>query len=137
MLLRNDTFMPMNNSTLKTFLMLFLELSSVLAANSLLYLLPIENGCHEVIFEFGKRKKSAGAISGEYGGCSMVFAGCVVKYLITIIALCDGALSWHTIKEFSSHKSGFFVKFTLLNAALRSNNIPYLPFDFPARIQSA
>ena len=27
----------------------------------------------------GKRKKSAGAISGKYGGCSMVFVECLVK----------------------------------------------------------
>ena len=40
---------------------------------------------------FGKRKKSSGAISGEYGGCSMIFVDFLARNSFTMIALCDGA----------------------------------------------
>ena len=38
----------------------------------------------------GKREKSAGAISGEYGGCSMIFVEFLARNSFTMIALWDG-----------------------------------------------
>ena len=40
------------------------------------------------------RKKSQGAISGEFDGCWMVFVLFLVKNSRIMMALCDGALSW-------------------------------------------
>ena len=57
---------------------------------------------------FEKRKKSAGAILGEYGVCSMIFVEFLSTNSFTMIALWDRALSWCKIHEFSFHKSVFF-----------------------------
>ena len=53
---------------------------------------------------FGKRKKSHGARSGEYGGFSITGMLFFSKYLFTDSALCAGALSWWRI-----HKAFFHV----------------------------
>ena len=42
---------------------------------------------------FGKRKMSHGAMSGEYGGCSITGMLFFAKYLFKDSALCAGALS--------------------------------------------
>jgi len=51
------------------------------------------------------RKKSQGAISGEFDGCWMVFVSFLVKNSWIMMALCDGALSWCKIHELFVHKS--------------------------------
>ena len=43
---------------------------------------------------FGNKKKSHGARSGEYGGCSNTVILCFVKNDLTDRQLCAGALSW-------------------------------------------
>ena len=50
---------------------------------------------------FGKRKKSHGARSGEYCGCSITGMLFFAKYLFIDSALCAGALSWWRIHEAS------------------------------------
>ena len=62
--------------------------------------------CNYLSFE--KRKKSAGAISGEYGGCSMIFVEFLARNSFIMIALWDGALSWCKFHEFSFQKSALF-----------------------------
>ena len=51
------------------------------------------------------RKKSQGAISGEFDGCWMIFVSFLIKNSRIIMALCDGALSWCKIHELFAHKS--------------------------------
>ena len=51
------------------------------------------------------RKKSQGAISGEFDGCWMVFVSFLVKNSWIMMTLCDGALSWCKIHELFAHKS--------------------------------
>ena len=55
---------------------------------------------------FRKRKKSHGAGSGEYGGCSVTGMLFFAKYLFTDSALCAGALSWWRIHEAFFNMSG-------------------------------
>jgi hypothetical protein len=45
-----------------------------------------------------------------------------------------GTLLWYKSKNFLSTNLPLFVEFAIFNAVKRSNNIPYLPFDLPARI---
>jgi len=51
------------------------------------------------------RKKSQGAISGEFDDCWMLLVSFLVKNSRIMMALCDGALSWCKIHELFSHKS--------------------------------
>ena len=41
-------------------------------------------------FSFGKSKKSAGSIAGEFGGCSMIFVEFLARNSFKMIALWDG-----------------------------------------------
>ena len=56
-------------------------------------------------FIFGNKKKSHGARSGEYGGCSNTVILCFVKNVLTVRALCAGALSWWRTHELFFHIS--------------------------------
>ena len=59
---------------------------------------------------FSGRKKSHGARSGEYGGCSMTGMLFFAKYLFADSALCAGALSWWRIHEAFFHMSGLLCR---------------------------
>ena len=59
-----------------------------------------------VDLSFGNRKKSAGARSGEYGGCGTTVVACLAKK--TRNDECAGALSCWSIHRFSRHVSGLF-----------------------------
>ena len=60
------------------------------------------------LFNLGKRKKSQGAKSGEYGGWGMMIVLFLAKKLLTSNDVCAGALSWCRIHECSFHTSGRF-----------------------------
>ena len=61
-----------------------------------------------VDLSFGNRKKSAGARSGEYGGCGRTVVACLAKKSRTRNDECEGALSCWSIHRFSRHASGLF-----------------------------
>ena len=57
---------------------------------------------------FGNRKKSAGARSGEYGGCGRTVVACLAKKSRTRNDECESTLSCWSIHRFSHHASGLF-----------------------------
>ena len=59
-----------------------------------------------VDLSFGNRKKSAGARSGEYGGCGRTVVACLAKKSRKRNDECEGALSCWSIHRFSRHASG-------------------------------
>ena len=61
-----------------------------------------------VDLSFGNRKKSAGARSGEYGGCRRTVVACLAKKSRTRNDGYAGALSCWSIHRFSRHASGLF-----------------------------
>ena len=61
-----------------------------------------------VDLSFGNRNKSAGARSGEYGGCGRTVIACMAKKSKTKNDKCEGALSCCSIHRFSRHTSGLF-----------------------------
>ena len=61
-----------------------------------------------VDLSFGNRKKSAGARSGEYGGCGRTVVACLYKKSRTKNDECEWVLSRWSIHRFSRHASGLF-----------------------------
>ena len=61
-----------------------------------------------VELSFGNRKKSAGARSGEYGGCGRTVIACLAKKSRKRYDECEGVLSCWSIHRFSRHASGLF-----------------------------
>ena len=61
-----------------------------------------------VDLSFGNRKKSAGARSGEYGGCGRTVVARLAKKSRTRNNECEGALSCWSIHRFSCHVTGLF-----------------------------
>ena len=87
-------------------------------------------------FSFGKREKAAGAISGEYGSCSMIFVEFLAKKSFTMIALSDGALSCCNVYEFSFHKSALFRRICSLKQKVQRLSLLNLKDDFQSLFPS-
>ena len=85
---RNNVLMPTNNPIIKTFLEGIFRNKLQFSPRILFYVLyRLKTGASCSNLSFWKRKKSAGAISGEYGGCSMIYVEFFARNSFTMIAL--------------------------------------------------
>ena len=79
--------MPTNNPIIKTFFKRIFRNRLQFRLRILFCLLSTENGCREVVTWVLERwKKSAGAISGEYDGCLMMFVEFLARNSFTMTA---------------------------------------------------
>ena len=88
----------------------------------------------KVLFIFRNRKKSHGAMSGEYGGWGIVTVLFLAKNSRTSNELWAGALSWCKSHELFFHKSGRFFGLFHANSwctmPLKSKNTVSITFTF-------
>ena len=81
----------------------------------------------KVLFIFWNRKKSHGAMSGEYGGWGIVRVLFLAKNSRTSNEVWTGALSWRESHELFFYKSGRFFGLLHANGVELVGSTPYWP----------
>jgi len=89
------------------------------------------------LFFYINRKKSQGAMSGEYEGLGIVTVLFLAKKSRTSNEVWAGALSWCKSHELFLHKSGRFFGLLHANGVELVGSTPYWSFNLVARIRDA